>query len=52
MMMTDFYEESIGLMKWNNDDMQVFNVNFYYKFYCSLNIVHNNIHRTTLYMWT
>jgi len=21
--MTDFYEESIGLMKWNNDDMLV-----------------------------
>jgi len=22
-MMTDFYEESIGLMKWNSDDMLV-----------------------------
>jgi len=22
-LMTDFYEESVGLMKWNNDDMLV-----------------------------
>jgi len=27
--------------------MQVFNVNFYYKLHCSVDIVHNDMHRTT-----